>query len=54
VGYGDITPISPQARILSGLEGLIGQLFLAIVIARVVAMELAHRARDRGAGEGDP
>ncbi|UCF67817.1 MAG: two pore domain potassium channel family protein [Acidobacteriota bacterium] len=43
IGYGDITPLSPPARILAGLEGLIGQLYLAIIIARLVSMEIAAR-----------
>jgi hypothetical protein len=47
VGYGDISPISPPARTLAALEGLIGQLFLAIIIARMVGMELATRMSDR-------
>jgi hypothetical protein len=47
IGYGDITPVSPQARILSALEGLIGQLFLAIIIARLVALEISARLRPR-------
>jgi len=43
VGYGDITPLSPQARSLSALEGLIGQLYVAIIIARFVALEIVAR-----------
>jgi hypothetical protein len=43
VGYGDITPVTPQARMLSALEGVAGQLFMAIILARLVAMELAGR-----------
>ncbi|MFC2173400.1 potassium channel family protein [Acidobacteriota bacterium] len=41
VGYGEITPVLPFARSLALLEGLVGQLFPAILIARLVAMELA-------------
>jgi hypothetical protein len=43
IGYGDIIPVSPQARTLAALEGLIGQLFLAIIIARLVALEISAR-----------
>ena len=46
VGYGDITPAVPAARSLSMAEALVGQLFPAVLIARLVAMELASR-RDR-------
>ena len=43
IGYGDITPISPPARILSALQGVVAQLYVAIIIARMVGMELASR-----------
>jgi hypothetical protein len=46
MGYGDITPVHPVARSAAILEALTGQLFPAILIARLVAMELT--ARDRG------
>jgi hypothetical protein len=50
VGYGDITPVHPIARSLAMLEALTGQLFPAILIARLVAMELQFRNRPDGAG----
>lgn len=37
VGYGDITPVNGFAMMLSNLEALIGQLFPAIVIAKLVS-----------------
>ncbi len=40
VGYGDITPVTPTARILSVGEALTGQLYLAVLVARLVAMEV--------------
>ena len=42
VGYGDVTPASPGARTLSMLEGLVGQLYVAIIIARIVAQQITH------------
>jgi len=48
MGYGDIIPVHPAARSAAILEALTGQLFPAILIARLVAMELT--ARDRGDG----
>jgi len=45
MGYGDITPLHPVARSAAILEALTGQLFPAILIARLVAMELAARGR---------
>lgn len=40
VGYGDITPVIPVARSLAIGEALVGQLYLAVMISRLVAMEL--------------
>jgi hypothetical protein len=36
VGYGDITPVSPQVRSLAGLESATGVLYTAILVARLV------------------
>lgn len=44
VGYGDIAPVSAAARSLASLEGLVGQLFLAVLIARLVGI---HSSRPR-------
>ena len=43
LGFGDILPVSPLARSLAVLEGLVGQLFPVILIARLVAMELEYQ-----------
>jgi hypothetical protein len=40
-GYGDITPVDPVARSVANLEAVIGQFYLAITIARLVALEIA-------------
>jgi Ion channel len=40
VGYGDIVPVAPIARSLSNLEALIGQLYPAIVLARLVSLQV--------------
>ena len=47
LGYGDVTPLHPFARALVTLEALAGQLFLAILVARLVAMELEWRQVQR-------
>jgi hypothetical protein len=39
VGYGDITPVSRVARSLATLEALVGQLYPAIIIARLVSLQ---------------
>lgn len=41
VGYGDIVPVAPVARSLANLEALLGQLYPAIVLARLVSLQLA-------------
>jgi hypothetical protein len=43
LGYGDITPVHPLARSLANLEGVIGQLYPATLLARLVSLEIAHR-----------
>ncbi len=50
VGYGDIVPVHPVARALANLEGIIGQLFPATLLARMVTLELEDR-RERRAGK---
>jgi hypothetical protein len=39
-GYGDIIPVHPLARSLSNLECIIGQLYPATILARLVTLEL--------------
>jgi len=46
VGMGDITPVHPVARSLAGLEGMIGQLFPVLLLARLVSLELYERQRE--------
>ena len=38
LGYGDILPISSQARTIASVEALVGQIYLAVLIARLVSM----------------
>ncbi len=40
LGYGDITPISTQARSLSITEAISGQIYLATLVARLVAINI--------------
>jgi Ion channel len=47
VGYGDISPVHSLARSLANLEALLGQLYPAILIARLVSMEFESSARKR-------
>jgi hypothetical protein len=41
MGYGDIVPLSDIARPLAVLEGVFGQLYLAVMIARLVGLHIA-------------
>ena len=43
LGYGDIAPVHPVARSLAVAEAITGQLYLAILIARLVSQELYYR-----------
>lgn len=43
LGYGDITPVTRVARSMSALEAIVGQLYLAVVLARVVALYTVSR-----------
>jgi hypothetical protein len=38
VGYGDITPVSKVARMLAAMEAMTGLLYVAVLIARLVAI----------------
>lgn len=49
VGYGDVTPISALARNLAVLEAVLGQFYLAVVVARLVGLVSA-----RGRGSAQP
>jgi hypothetical protein len=42
-GYGDITPVQPVARTLAMLEALVGQLYPAITLARLVSLGIMHQ-----------
>src|SRR5262245_21585683 len=44
VGFGDIVPVTPVARLVTGLEAMVGQLYLAVVIATLVGRVAARRA----------
>jgi hypothetical protein len=43
MGYGDITPVHPAARSLATLEALVGQLYPAILLARLVSLEVQSK-----------
>jgi hypothetical protein len=46
LGYGDITPISDPARSLALLEAIMGILYIAILIARLVGIHIGQSLRN--------
>jgi hypothetical protein len=44
VGYGDVHPVHPVARSLAVAEALVGQLYIAILIASLVGMALQDQS----------
>ncbi len=42
IGFGDITPVSLQARYAAVAEGITGQFYLAILVARLVGMQMSQ------------
>lgn len=44
LGYGDVVPVSPAAKMLAVYEALVGQVFVAVAMASLVAR---HVATDR-------
>jgi hypothetical protein len=46
VGYGDIHPNDPAAGSQCAAEGIVGQLYLAIMIARLVGLHTSHAGGD--------
>lgn len=47
LGYGDITPVHPLARSFANLEAVIGQLYPATLLARLVSLEIEHRRQGK-------
>ncbi len=45
LGYGDIVPLSMSARMFTTLEAIMGQMFLAVLVARLVGLHIAQDAR---------
>lgn len=43
LGYGDISPVSPEARSLAITEALVGQLYLVVLVSSLVGMALSRR-----------
>jgi len=42
LGYGDIVPISAAARMFAAVEAVMGQIYLAVLVARLVGLQIAQ------------
>lgn len=47
LGYGDITPLTAEGRMVAILEAIVGQLFIAFLVARLVAIYTANALRKK-------
>jgi voltage-gated potassium channel Kch len=57
LGYGDVVPISGPSRALAVTEAMIGQMYIAVVVARLVALYKGEDQPEelrRGGDEVDP
>ncbi len=50
IGYGDIVPLSGEARMVAALEGITGVLYIAITVAILVS-RFQHEALDKNQGD---
>jgi hypothetical protein len=51
LGYGDIVPIAAAARMLAAVEAVVGQLYLAVLVARLVGLHISHSSRTSDSSE---
>jgi len=50
VGYGDIGPVSPEARALAISQAVVGQLYLVVLVASLVGRFLGEAGATRDEG----
>jgi hypothetical protein len=48
IGYGDITSVTPVGRIISVLEAIFGQLYIAFLVARLISIYTTNALRRKG------
>jgi hypothetical protein len=48
LGYGDILPVEPLARTLAWLEAVAGQIYLTVLVARLVGLHLVQKGKAEG------
>ena len=47
LGYGDISPLTPHGMTASYVQAIFGQMYLAILVARLVAMYIDSRGKEQ-------
>jgi hypothetical protein len=52
LGYGDIVPVSPIARMLTSVEAITGQLYLTVLVARLVGLHISESLSPGQAADG--
>jgi hypothetical protein len=50
LGYGDISPVAPLARSLAYLQAVVGQMYIAILVAGLVSAHVAARTERSDSG----
>ena len=45
LGYGDITPMTAPARMFSAIEAVLGQLYIAVLVARLVGLHISRSVK---------
>ena len=53
LGYGDITPVSPMARVLVNLEAIFGQFYMAILVAALIGIHISNRIESKHRVDSD-
>jgi voltage-gated potassium channel len=51
IGFGDITPLTLQARYAAVAEGITGQFYMAILVARLVGLQMSRSAGQQAENE---
>ena len=45
LGYGDVSPLAAPVRTFAWLEAVVGQLYIAVLVARLVGLHIAQSRR---------
>ena len=54
LGYGDIVPRSSLARMAAAMQAIVGQLYLAVLVARLVGLHIVHATKDQSGAGTEP